>query len=72
MRNLMVPGLLHAPSDDELITLASTEHVFLRREYAVARIEDRLDLYAIHVLEYAPENLPWGGGSEASIGFAGG
>ena len=72
MRSHLVPGLLRAPSDDELSTLASTGHALLRREYAVARVEDRLDLYAIRVLEYAPDQLPWGGGTEASIGFAGG
>ena len=65
MRRLMVPGLLRGPSDDELRTLASTGHAIIRREYTVARVEDRLDLQAIRVLEYAPEQLQWSGGSES-------
>jgi hypothetical protein len=65
MRQLMVPGLVRGPSDDELRTLASTGHVILRSEYTVARVEDRLDLQAIRVLEYAPEQLQWGEGSES-------
>ena len=65
MRRLMVPGLLRSPSNDELRTLVSTGHVILRREYTVAQVEDRLDLQAIRVLEYPPEQLQWGGGSES-------
>ncbi|MGH8893238.1 MAG: hypothetical protein ACRDWY_08035 [Actinomycetes bacterium] len=68
----MTPDLLRSPSDDELRTLASTGHALLRNEYAVVRAEDRINLYAIRVLEYAPEHLPWGGGTEQGLGFAGG
>jgi hypothetical protein len=65
MRSLMVPDLLRHPSNDELRTLAATGNALLRKEYAVARVEDRLNLFAVHVVEFAPERLPWGGGTES-------
>jgi hypothetical protein len=54
----MIDRPAEAPSDQE-------------ERAQLARIEDRIDVYAIRVFEYAPEHLPWGGRTEAGVGFAG-
>lgn len=72
MRDSIVPDLLRNPSANELHALAYRGNALFINEYTVARVDDRLDLYAIQIFEYAPEELPWSGVPDSTIGFAGG
>jgi hypothetical protein len=71
MKGVMVPELVRTPWIDELHKLASTRRAHFVKDFTVCRVEDRLDLYAIRIFEYSPDQLGNGVG-ETGGGFGGG